>query len=66
MSQVESIEKDVEQLDDASFAVFRKWFFDYDNARWDRKIQNDSLAGKLDSLINEGLAEYQAGTTKPL
>jgi hypothetical protein len=66
MSKVESIEKDIQNLDEESFAAFRAWFVEYEHARWDRQIEVDAVGGKLDSLINESLAEHRAGKTKPL
>ncbi|SFF25400.1 hypothetical protein SAMN05428977_10881, partial [Nitrosomonas sp. Nm166] len=49
-----------------SFAAFRDWFIEYENSRWDRQIEADAVSGKLDSLIDEALAEHRAGKTKPL
>ena len=66
VSKIESIEQDIERLDDKSFAAFRAWFIDDEHARWDRQIETDSGAGKLDSLIEEALAEHRAGKTTPL
>jgi hypothetical protein len=53
MSKIELIERDIEQLDDKSFAAFREWFLAYENARWNRQIEQDSKSGKLDSLVQE-------------
>lgn len=45
MTNVESIEKDIERLDDKALAALRAWFIEYDNARWERQIEADSNAG---------------------
>lgn len=66
MSKIESIGREIERLDDESFAAFRAWFIDYENSRWDRQIEADAVAGKLDPLIEEALAEHRAGKTRPL
>jgi hypothetical protein len=66
MSKIELIERDIEQLDDKSFASFREWFLAYENARWDRQITEDSKSGKLDSLVEEALAADRAGKSTPL
>jgi len=66
MGKIESIEKEIERLDDGSFTALRTWFIEYDNARWDRQIESDATAGKLDSLIEEALAEHRDGKTKAL
>ncbi|CAG0990282.1 hypothetical protein BURK2_02343 [Burkholderiales bacterium] len=66
MGMIERIEKDIERLDEASFAAFREWFMEYDQARWDRKIEADSRSGKLDALVDEALGQHRAGKSTPL
>jgi hypothetical protein len=66
MTQVEILEKNIAELDDDSFAKLREWFIEFDQARWDKQLEADSNAGKLDSLINSALAEHQAGKTRDL
>ena len=66
MIQVETIEQYIEELDDNSFAKLRDWFIEFEQSRWEKKIEQDSNAGKLDFLINAALAEYHAGTTRSL
>ena len=66
MSELEIIESKVERLDAKSFAAFRAWFNEYEHARWDKQLEADSNAGKLDSLISEAVAEYKAGKSTPL
>ena len=66
MRKIESLEREIEGLDDESYAAFRSWFIEYEHARWDKQIEADSNAGKLDGLVNEALSDYRAGKTKPL
>jgi hypothetical protein len=66
MTQVEVLEHRIAELDDASFAILREWFFEFDQARWDKKLEADSNSGKLDFLINAALAEHEAGLTRDL
>ena len=66
MGKIELIEREIERLDEDSFAALRAWFIEYDNARWDQQIESDATAGKLDSLIEEALAEHRDGKTKVL
>jgi hypothetical protein len=66
MSDVEKIERQIQSLDDEAFAQLRQWFIEYDHARWDRQIEADAAAGKLDSLADEAMAEHRAGKTRPL
>jgi hypothetical protein len=64
--QVEILEQYIAALDDDSFAQLREWFIEFDQARWDRQIEADSHAGKLDFLINAALIEHQSGKTREL
>ena len=66
MENVQLIEKQIQCLDNQSFATLRNWFIEYEHSRWDRQITADSESGKLDFLIDEVLAEHRAGKTKPL
>lgn len=66
MASVETIEEQIAELDSASFSRLRDWFVEFDQARWDKQIEADSNAGKLDFLINSALAEHQAGKTRDL
>ncbi len=66
MIQLEVLEQQIAELDDISFSKLRDWLVEFDHARWDKKLEADSNAGKLDFLINAALAEHQAGTTRDL
>ena len=66
MIEVETIEQYIEELDDNSFFKLRDWFIEFEQTRWDKKIEQDSNAGKLDFLINAALDEYHAETTRSL
>ncbi|BBJ22272.1 hypothetical protein [Candidatus Nitrotoga sp. AM1P] len=66
MTTVETIEEQIAELDNASFSKLRDWFLEFDQSRWDKQIEVDSNAGKLDFLINTALDEHQAGKTRDL
>ncbi len=66
MIQVELLEQHITELDDLSFLKLRDWFVEYEQSRWDKKIEADSNSGKLDFLIHAALAEHEAGITKDL
>ena len=59
MIQIEILEQHIVQLDDNAFAKLREWFIEFDQVRWDKKIEADSNAGKLDFLINAAIDEHQ-------
>jgi len=66
MSEVEQIENRIKNLSPEELAKFRAWFAEFDAQAWDRQIEADSKAGKLDRLIEKSLAEHEAGKTRPL
>ncbi len=45
---------------------FRAWFFDFDADAWDRQIEQDVIAGRLDELANEALEDLRSGRTTEL
>ncbi|MBL8044398.1 MAG: hypothetical protein JNL86_15935 [Nitrospira sp.] len=66
MSEIEQLEKTVLNLSPKDLAQFRAWFFEFDARVWDEQIASDLKAGKLNSLLAEGRAEYEQGKTRPL
>lgn len=66
MIEIALLEQQVSTLDDDSFSKFRAWFHEFEQSRWDKKIEADSNAGKLDFLIDAALSEYQTGKTRQL
>ena len=42
------------------------WLQEYLDAQWDRQIDGDIAAGRLDKLAEQSLANYRAGNMKPL
>ncbi|HEV8614830.1 MAG TPA: hypothetical protein VGU22_04990 [Methylomirabilota bacterium] len=66
MGNVEKIERDVQALSPEELAQFRAWFLEYDWVAWDRQLERDVKAGKLDHLADKALRDHAAGNTKPL
>jgi hypothetical protein len=66
MMNIETIEEQIAELDNASFNKLRDWILEFDQMKWDKQIEADSNAGKLDFLINAALDEHQAGKTRKL
>ena len=66
MSKVERIENDIQGLSPEELAEFRDWFLTFDWAAWDRQLEQDIQAGKLDALAGEALRAHAAGKTKPV
>ncbi len=63
MSIVEILERQVEQLDPKELAEFRNWFLEFEADAWDRQIEQDAKAGKLDALARKALEDHAAGRT---
>ena len=66
MGKVEQLEQQIQALSPEELARFREWFLEFDWAAWDRQLERDVKAGKLDGLAQKALQEHAAGKTKPL
>ena len=66
MGNIKSIEKAIEALPPAELAEFRRWYAEFDAASWDRQIEQDAAAGKLDALAGEALADFGSGSAREL
>jgi hypothetical protein len=64
MRKLEALEKKVSSLSAEELADFREWFAAFDAAAWDREIERDAKAGKLDALADEALRDHRAGKSK--
>ncbi len=63
MTAIEHIEDQVQHLSPPDFEKFCEWFHAYEWQAWDRQIEKDVKAGKLDLLANKALADHAAGRT---
>lgn len=66
MSRLTKIQQQILALPEAEYKQLRQWFNELDWEKWDREIEADSDAGKLDFLIAEALEEKEKGTLKDL
>ena len=66
MSEILEIEQAIERLSASQLAEFRRWFAEFDADAWDKQIEADAAAGKLDALADEALAEYRSGQAREL
>ena len=60
------IEEAVAQLTKDQLAEFWAWYEQFDAEVWDRQIEEDMAAGKLDALADAAIAAHKAGRTKKL
>jgi hypothetical protein len=66
MTKLEQIENSVSTLSDEELKAFAEWFAELQWQRWDRQIEADAEAGKLNKLAEEALADFHSGRTRPL
>lgn len=66
MTTVNEISGAVKRLPQKELARFRKWFAQYDAGVWDRQLESDAQAGKLDALMREAKQDHRVGRTKAL
>lgn len=64
--EIEDIQVAIESLAPEQYARLRSWFTERDWELWDRQIEADAAAGKLDFLIDEALAEKGRGKLREL
>jgi hypothetical protein len=66
MSNVQEIEEAIRRLSPEDLAALREWFAEYDADAWDRQIEQDAEAGRLDWLVEEAVRDFKAGRYKDL
>jgi hypothetical protein len=66
MTKLEQIEKSVTELSPEELKAFAAWFEALQADLWDKQIEADAKAGRLDKLIAEARAEIAAGKLRDL
>jgi hypothetical protein len=66
MSKIEQIEREIQGLTPEELAAFRKWFLEFDAVIWDRQIEEDARAGRLDTLADKALKDFKSGRCSEL
>jgi hypothetical protein len=62
---VAEIESAIAQLPARDFAELLAWLQEYRQRAWDKEIEDDLAAGRLDGLIAEANDEYWQGLAQP-
>jgi hypothetical protein len=60
------LESAVTQLPSEELAAFANWFEEYKADAWDRRIEADIRAGRLDDAGRRADADFEAGRCTPL
>jgi len=63
---VRELEEAVAGLSRYEFAEFGKWFEQFAAEAWDRQIEEDVSAGRLDHLAQRADRDFEAGRCKEL
>ncbi len=63
---IEELEREVSQLPAEEFWKFSEWFEEFKADQWDKQIEEDILAGRLDVLAKHVDEEFLAGHATPL
>ena len=66
MRGVERIENEIKQMTREELAGFREWFIRFDSNVWDKQIEMDIKAGKLDNLSAKAIKEHKLGKTREI
>ena len=61
MNTLEQLEQQVLQLSPEDLAKFRTWFLELDHQLWDKQIEADFRAGKLDPPHQRSASGIQSG-----
>jgi len=66
MQKLTEIENSISKLSDNDYSKFRQWFWEYENERWDAKIEKDVAERKLAPLADQALKDFKEGKYKAL
>lgn len=66
MSTVQEIETAIQKLKPQELHEVADWLQELREELWDKQIDADAKAGRLDKLAEKALEDYRAGRTKPL
>jgi hypothetical protein len=58
---IQQLETAVVELSEEDLSRFSRWFDEYSAEVWDRRIERDARAGRLDGLIAEAREDIAAG-----
>lgn len=66
MSDLEELEHRIMNLPIEELSKFRAWFVEFDHLLWDKQIEADSKAGRLNALVSEARVDYQSGKPREI
>ncbi|MGD0461256.1 MAG: hypothetical protein ABSB74_02090 [Tepidisphaeraceae bacterium] len=66
MGTLPEIQAAVRNLSPSDLSSFRKWFHEFDAEAWDRQLERDVRANRLDALAEEAIKDLREGRTTKL
>ncbi len=66
MNTLVEIEAAIENLPNQDFRRLREWIAERDHEHWDKQLEADVAAGRLDRFAQEAIEDFQAGRFKDL
>ncbi|MBO1437611.1 hypothetical protein [Meiothermus sp. CFH 77666] len=66
MSRLEMLEREIQLLSWDELTQFERWFAEFKAELWDKQIEADAKAGKLDQFADEAIAQFEQGKFKKL
>jgi hypothetical protein len=66
LANVEQIKSAIIKLSPEEYRQLRQWYEEYEARKWDRQIENDMKAGKLDKLADKAIQNFRAGKFREL
>jgi Fe-S cluster biosynthesis and repair protein YggX len=66
MSKIDELKADIERLPGEEAAELFRWLSEKEWERWEKEIEADSRAGRLDFLVREAREEKAKGTLREI
>jgi hypothetical protein len=63
---IQEIQNAVAKLSPQELSVFSQWFEDFVADQWDRQIERDAKAGRLNEVLERAEQHREAGRCTPL
>jgi hypothetical protein len=61
MMTLEELQEAIRKLSPDELRVFREWFWEFDGQIWDKQLEEDIEAGRLDKFAEEAIRDRIEG-----
>ena len=66
MDKIEKIGRELREFSRSELAAFRRWFHEFNAQAWDREMEEDAQAGKLDAMVEAALQDLKGGRCREI